>query len=128
MFPTLCALAGAELPKGVAFDGIDLSNTLRGTRVARRQRPLMWEYGRNAKFFNYPKSSDDRSPNLAIRDGNWKLLVNAEGEHTELYHLPADRGEAKNMAEVHPEIVARLQKALLDWRKSMPSITAAPSN
>jgi arylsulfatase A-like enzyme len=128
MFLTLCQIASAKLPSGVEFDGIDRSAALRGTRIAARERPLMWEYGRNAKFFGYPKLPEDRSPNLAIRDGDWKLLVNADGENAELYELPSDPGEAKNMAEAHPEIVSRLQKPLLDWRKSMPSIQAAPSN
>jgi arylsulfatase A-like enzyme len=128
MFPTLCQIAGAKLPTGVEFDGIDRSAALRGTRIAARERPLMWEYGRNAKFFGYPKLPVDRSPNLAIRDGDWKLLVNADGGNAELYHLRADPNEVKNMAEAHPEIVSRLQKPLLDWRKSMPSIQAAPSN
>ena len=102
MFPTLCHFAGAEFPSGVAFDGGRFADALRGIR-ARRDRPLMWEYGRNAKFFGYPKLPDDRSPNLAIRDGNWKLLVNADGENAELYDLATDPGEAKNVAEEHPD-------------------------
>ncbi len=93
------------------------------------RRPLMWEYGRNAKFFGYPKLPNDRSPNLAIRDGNWKLLVNADGENAELYDLATDPSEAKNVAKDHAAATARLQSAVLDWRKSMPSkLQAAPSN
>jgi arylsulfatase A-like enzyme len=123
MFPTLCHIAGAELPSRVAFDGIDLSTALRGARIASRERPLMWEYGRNEKFFGYPKQPDDRSPNLAIRDGNWKLLVNAGGENAELYDLSTDPGEAKNIAEDHPEVATRLRSDALKWRKSVPSRT-----
>jgi arylsulfatase A-like enzyme len=89
----------------------------------------MWEYGRNAKFFGYPKLPDDRSPSLAIRDGDWKLLVNADGENAELYNLATDPSEAKNVAEANPDVAARLKSEILKWRKSMPStIRAAPSN
>jgi len=124
MFPTLCQIAGAELPSGVAFDGIDLHDSLKGIRGP-RDRPLMWEYGRNAKFFGYPKLPDDRSPNLAIRDGHWKLLVNADGENVELYDLSADPSEANNVAADNPEIAARLKNDVLKWRKSMPSPSQA---
>lgn len=122
MFPTLCHIAGAKLPSGVSFDGCDLSDTWswRGTRVATRERPLMWEYGRNEKFFGYPRLPDDRSPNLAIRDGNWKLLVNADGENAELYDLSDDPGEMKNIAAANPEVTARLKNDVLKWRHSLP--------
>jgi arylsulfatase A-like enzyme len=128
MFPTLCHVAGAKLPSGVAFDGIDMSASLKGD-PGPRERPLMWEYGRNAKFFGYPKLPDDRSPNLAIRDGNWKLLVNADGENAELYDLATDPDEANNIAKEHAEVATRLKSEVLKWRKSMPStVKAAPSN
>lgn len=121
MFPTLCRIAGAEVPKGVAFDGVDRSAALKGQPIASRDKPLMWEYGRNEKFFGYPKLPGDRSPQLAIRDGRWKLLVNVNGEGTELYDLSdGTTDETTSVAAEHPEEVARLQKAVLDWRRSVP--------
>ena len=120
MFPTLCRIAGAKLPADVEFDGIDQSAALRGTPIASRDRPLMWEYGRNVKFFGYPKMPADRSPNLAIRDGHWKLLVNTDGEGAELYDLSTDPNESKNVVRDHPGEAARLQSAVLNWRRSMP--------
>jgi arylsulfatase A-like enzyme len=124
MFPTLCHIAGAELPTDVEFDGIDMSTSLRGI-LGPRERPLMWEYGRNAKFFGRPKLPDDRSPNLAIRDGDWKLLVSADGENTELYNLASDPSESKNVVEENPEVASRLKGDVLKWRKSMPSTVQA---
>ncbi|HEX3600217.1 MAG TPA: sulfatase-like hydrolase/transferase [Lacipirellulaceae bacterium] len=120
LFPTLCHLANVQLPQGVAFDGVDRSAALMGHALTSRERPLMWEYGRNENFFGYPKQPRDRSPQLAIRDGQWKLLVNADGEGAELYDLGTSSDESTNVATEHPEEAARLKKALLEWRHSMP--------
>jgi arylsulfatase A-like enzyme len=120
LFPTLCHVAGAELPSGVALDGVDRLAALKGEPLATRERPLMWEYGRNEKFFGYPKQPRDRSPQLAIRDGNWKLLVNRDGDGAELYDISADKDEMDNVAADHPEITARLTKTILSWRETLP--------
>jgi arylsulfatase A-like enzyme len=118
LFPTFASLAGAKLPEGVAFDGEDLSGALIGTPQT-RQRPLWWEYGRNDKSFAYPQGRD-RSPNLAIRDGNWKLLVNDTGAGAELYDVSTDPREATNVADKQPDIANRLKAIALELRKQMP--------
>jgi arylsulfatase A-like enzyme len=120
MLPTLCAIGSAKLPDGYAPDGQDMTAAFMGTPIGQRKMPLMWEYGRNEKFFAYPKIEKDRSPNLAIRDGKWKLLINADGKGAELYDLLVDPRESKNVAERNPEVTARLSKQVLEWRKSLP--------
>ena len=120
MLPTLCSIAGAAVPTDVKFDGSDRSAALKGQPLANRPLPLMWEYGRNEQFFGYPKQPRDRSPQLAIRDRDWKLLCNADGQGVELYDLSTDKEETKNVAADHDDVVTRLQQALLNWRRSMP--------
>lgn len=120
VLPTLCKLTGMELPKGEALDGVDRSAAIKGQPIVTRERPLMWEYGRNEKFFGYPRQPRDRSPQLAIRDGKWKLLVNANGEGAELYDLSSERDESTNVASEHPQEAARLKAAVIDWRHSLP--------
>ena len=119
LMPSLAALCGAKLPAGYAGDGEDMSAALRGETPA-RTRPLFWEYGRNDKSFAYPKDDTHRSPNVAVRDGDWKLLVNADGSRAELYDLAADPKEAKNLAASKPDVAKRLTDAALKWRKSLP--------
>lgn len=119
LLPTLCAVAGAALPKDAAFDGEDLSAALRGTSVTRR-RAIFWEYGRNEKSFAYPRIANDRSPNVAVRQGQWKLLVNADGSHAELYDIPVDRAEKDDVARQHPDVAKRLTDLALQWRRSLP--------
>ena len=116
-FPMFCKLAGVSLPKDAQFDGEDLSQAFLGIASV-RQHPVFWEYGRNSTF-GYPRRRD-RSPNVAVREGKWKALVNADGTGAELYDLEADRNETQNVADENPEIAKRLTEAALQWRKSLP--------
>ncbi len=118
LFPTLCRLSGASLPAGYEGDGEDMSPALLG-KSPRRTRPLFWEYGRNDRSFSYPRG-EDRSPNLAVLDGDWKLLVNDDGRGAELYNLADDPKEARNRVADEPVVAARLREAVLNWRKSQP--------
>jgi arylsulfatase A-like enzyme len=122
LLPSLAKLAGAKQPELlVPFDGRDMSAAFLGEPIATRNTPLYWEYGRNEEFFKFPAKQPDRSPTLALRDGPWKLLLNADGTGAELYDVVADRGETKNVATQQAQIVASLQEKLLAWRKSIPA-------
>ena len=55
-----------------------------------------------------------------MREGNWKLLVNADGTDRELYNLAADPKETTNLAEKEPAVADKLAAQALDWRKSLP--------
>jgi arylsulfatase A-like enzyme len=118
-FPTFCKLTETPLPGDFAFDGEDLTDSLFGKTVT-RQKPLFWEYGRNNFSFDHPRIARDRSPNVAMRDGKWKLLINADGSNLELYDLEADSNETKNVADANPDIAKRLSESALQWRKSLP--------
>ncbi|MEY2881273.1 MAG: hypothetical protein RLZZ15_3653 [Verrucomicrobiota bacterium] len=121
ILPTLAALAAAPLPAAAALDGEDRGAVLLGGNAPRRH-PLFWEYGRHPTAFAYP-AGRDRSPNLAVRDGPWKLLVNADstGADAELYNLLTDPAEANNLAAAQPDLARRLAAAALAWRKSLPT-------
>jgi arylsulfatase A-like enzyme len=118
LLPTLCALTGAALPAEVKLDGEDMSQAFLG-KLGQRHTALFWEYGRNTNAFSFPKPQD-RSPNLAVREGPWKLLVNADGTRTELYQLGLDPAETRNRAAEQPELTKRLSEELLAWRRAMP--------
>lgn len=117
--PTLAAICGAKLPNGYAPDGEDMTCAIRG-ELPPRTKPLFWEYGRNSTSFAYPKDPKHRSPNVAVRDGRWKLLVNADGSGAELYDLDKDAGEATDLAAKQPDVAKRLRENALAWRKSLP--------
>ncbi len=118
LLPTLCRLCAASLPADYQGDGEDMSSALLG-KSPRRTRPLFWEYGRNDRSFSYPRGND-RSPNLGVLDGDWKLLVDDDGRNPELYHLADDPTETKNRIADEPKVASRLRDAVLNWRKSLP--------
>jgi arylsulfatase A-like enzyme len=119
LLPTLAKICGANLPRGYRPDGEDMTTAIRGESPA-RTKPLFWEYGRNDKSFAFPKGEQHRSPNVAVRDGDWKLLVNADGSGAELYDLSKDANETRNLAPDNPEVAKRLAEKALAWRKSLP--------
>ncbi len=121
LLPTLCKLAGATIPVEVQarLDGEDLSEALSGANPL-RHRTLFWEYGRNTNSFAFPSAVGDRSPNLAVRDSGWKLLLNADGTGCQLYNLSGDPNERSDISAKHPEIVSRLSQEALKWRNSWP--------
>lgn len=114
LLPTLCAAANVTLPDDYRGDGENLLAAFQGTSVA-RTRPIFWEWRGN-------QTEPDWWPRLAVRDGDWKLLLTYDAKRVELHHLIHDRAEAseKNVAKEHPEIVARLSKLALDWKASLP--------
>ena len=116
-FPTLCALVGAKVPAGAQLDGFDVSAALKG-QVFERQQPIFWEYGRNDQFFKFP--ANDRSPNVAMRKGNWKLLINADGAGAQLYDVTTDLGESSDVAGQNAELVKTMSGEALRWRRSLP--------
>ncbi|MFC1596529.1 sulfatase-like hydrolase/transferase [Planctomycetota bacterium] len=125
LFATFAKLAGIETPD-VDFDGEDLSAALLGGSPA-RVKPIFWEYGRDETYLR-PADPPDRSPNLAIREGRWKLLVNADGSGAELYDFSEDTSETANVAPEHPEVARRLSEKVLGWRKSLPSLAKAEAS
>jgi len=116
--PSVLALAGVPVPEEARFDGLDMSRALIGQGMPGRERPVMW-----VRPPDRPGPNHDW-PDLAIREGDWKLLVFRDGKGAELYNIPDDPGEAKNLAAVQPDIVRRLADQVRQWDRSIPSKSA----
>ena len=108
LMPTIAALSGTTPPGDRKLDGYDLSELLSDP-----QHPSP----RN-EFYYWPNATL-----YAVRSGKWKLHI----QHTdpivywneteplpqpELYDLEADISEKYDLAEKHPQIVARLLKMI----------------
>jgi arylsulfatase A-like enzyme len=121
LFPTLAGLAGVEMKERIVGDGEDVSGVLFGKSFT-RNKPMFWEYGRNTNSFAFPGIAKNRSPNVALRDGSWKLLVNADGTGAELYDLARDPNETRDVSGENRDVVERLKNAALKWRASLPKL------
>ncbi|HUB33259.1 MAG TPA: sulfatase-like hydrolase/transferase, partial [Bryobacteraceae bacterium] len=113
-FPTLCEIAGVAAGK---TDGQSLVPLLGGRRMP--ERPLFW---------HYPHYSDQGGrPAGAVRHGEWKLIEFYEDGRLELFHLPGDPGERRNLARREPARVKSLHALLKDWRHSVGAAMPEPN-
>jgi arylsulfatase A-like enzyme len=127
LFPTLTQIAGVATPANAAFDGEVLSQALLGNQSQARSKPLFWNMNRGTENRHSNPNSTGAGANgqevLGIRNGNWKLLINAQGTAPELYDLATDIGESTNRATHNPSVVNLLSQQALLIRYSTPSRT-----
>jgi N-acetylgalactosamine-6-sulfatase len=104
--PTLCAIVGIkQLPE--QLDGEDISDIWLGAE-RERSKPLYWRV-----------SSSRAAP--AMRDAQWKLHLGSRRDaEVELYNLSDDPAESRNVAEQHPDVVARMTAKLEAWVAELP--------
>ncbi|MDR2956369.1 MAG: sulfatase-like hydrolase/transferase [Prevotella sp.] len=121
MFVSICSIANAPLPNSM-FDGEDMSKAILGKEV-KREKGIFWEYRRNNDgAFPKPGNEKDRSPNLSMREGDWKLLINYDNSDVMLFNLKNDIYEKNNIAEKYPKITKRLKEKVIKWRSSLPKL------
>ncbi|MEE2681100.1 MAG: arylsulfatase [Planctomycetota bacterium] len=105
LFPTTLGLVGIEPPDGL--DGIDFAPTLLGRGTQSDRDWLYWEY-------------HSRRGMQAVRMGQWKgLRLEAHGNPEapiELYDLATDPNETTDVAAEHPDVVARINRIMIEAR------------
>jgi uncharacterized sulfatase len=116
LVPTLLKVTGVQPPPDVEYDGEALPGVLVGESKASRSRPLFFRRppDRNTSY------GERNLPDLAVRDGRWKLLCEYDGSCPQLYDLANDRGETANIAADRPDVVKRLAASVIAWHKEMP--------
>ena len=115
LVPSLLAITQTDPPANVTFDGESIPQTILGEGGSRKA-PIFFRRPPDRDAFY----GDNDLPDLAVRDGNWKLLCEYDGSEPELYDLATDRGEQINVATQHPDVVHKLSQAVVAWHKSMP--------
>ncbi len=116
LVPSLLAIAKIQTPAGVSFDGVEAGDVLLGKADKNRPQPLYWR-----RPPDRPGPPGEPFPDLAVRQGPWKLLVQFDGSRPQLYHIERDPIEKENLAEQHPEITARLRQDVLAWHQRIQS-------
>lgn len=120
--PTVCAIAGLQVPQDRTIDGASWLPVLEGRRVE-RQTPLYWHFNRATG-----------APKVAMRVGDWKVLATLDKapadrnnditEQTErdfkeaalkdfmLFNLSTDIGEKTDLADMEPARFAEMRELL----------------
>jgi uncharacterized sulfatase len=111
--PSILRIAGGQKAKGIKYDGSDMSRILLGFEQVKRKKPIMWQRPSGVK--NFDKNADN--PDLAIRDGDYKLLINIDGTNPALYDVAKDESESRNLVNQYPDLANRLKKKALKWYK-----------
>lgn len=112
--PTVLALTGVQKPADVKYDGLDMHAAFLGEAEPTRPQPAMW-----VRPPDRPGPAKRPLPDLAIRDGNWKLLVARDGSRAELFDIKADPFEKNNLADQHADLVQKMTKQVVDWDKAV---------
>ncbi len=111
LFATLSEITGAPLPADTTIDSISLVETILKGKPTKRD---IFAYYRRANL-------------EAVRKGDWKLHFcrtddvpgGADDEGSpKLYNLRDDVGEANDVYDKHPEIVARIEEAAEEFRRA----------
>jgi arylsulfatase A-like enzyme len=124
LFPSLCKLLDIAYPDDL--DGKDKSQAFLGTPL-REIQPIFWEYGSCQGGSILPGNPDFISPELAIREGEWKLLINFDSTNVQLYNLKNDPGETMNLMEAETERTREMIAKVLNWRRTLP-VSFPPQN
>jgi arylsulfatase A len=102
LLPTMAAISGTAIPDNLKLDGINLLPHLIENKEP-APRPLFWSHNNQ----------------LAIREGDFKLITNKSFSETSLYNLRVDLGEENKIAAQHPDLVQKLLKILKAWQKDV---------
>jgi arylsulfatase A-like enzyme len=104
IFPTCVAAAGAQLPQGRIYDGVNLMPYLNQQHDGVPHDVLYWKADHVC----------------TIRKGDYKLIWSTRDKWTELYNIREDRSERNNLKDKMPEKVSELQKVFEGWNATLP--------
>ena len=138
LYPTLCGIAGVPTPKSQVLDGKSLlplfDQKTNNFDIDGVPRSLYWHFPAYLNSYGQGHSAEQQDvlfrsrPCSIVRRGPWKLMQFFETGNLELYNLPNDIGEANNVAEQNPQVVAELLNDLQSWQAQVKAAIPAKPN
>lgn len=108
VFPTLAEWMNLTVDPAVPLDGESLWPLIDGGDFERQQ----------AFYWSIPTPD---GMEFALREGDWKLIVDTQGEPRFLFDLASDWYELNNLVETKPEVLERLQQLYTSRRAAVES-------
>jgi uncharacterized sulfatase len=124
---TKAVVAGIDLPlifmevtdakpdKNVQYDGENMLDAISGKAQKIRSKPIFW-----IRPPDRPGYNGDNDPDLAIRKGDYKLLMDFDGSNVQLYNLEKDISESDNLATKDAKKAKELKSDLQNWFENYP--------
>jgi len=109
--PTAAEIGGAPAPAGI--DGISMLPAILG-KPQKQHEYLYWEF-------------HEGGFKQAVRMGNWKAVRLDPKLPIELYDLETDIGEQNNVADKHPDVVAKIDAILKTARTDSAEFPVRPA-
>ncbi len=111
-YPSILEMCGLPLRPKNHMDGESFVRALRGETI-NIDRPFFWH-----ETASRPSQTGDHA-NSVIRIGDMKLHHFLEDNHLELYNLENDPYEQHNLAKDMPDLAAKLDRQLLEWKEEV---------
>eukprot|EP00051_Salpingoeca_urceolata_P032500 m.497529 g.497529 ORF g.497529 m.497529 type:complete len:575 (-) comp51410_c0_seq1:198-1922(-) len=118
LFPTFLDAAGVPGDRWPKLDGDSFLSVIKNHKNKPKRRDV---------FFHFPvylhgKGEEGMAPHRTtprsvIMTGSFKLIVDYEDCHLELYNVDIDLSEKEDLAEKFPAMVNRMQSRLAAWRE-----------
>ncbi|TNV19778.1 arylsulfatase [Buttiauxella sp. B2] len=110
ILPTLASMLNFTLPTDRIIDGQSIKPILAGQTIT-RTKPLIWA-------IDMPYQ-DDPVDMWAIREGDWKMIIDRNGKPKYLYNMKNDIGEVNNLLGKQSDVEKKL---LIDFEEYKNSI------
>lgn len=103
LLPTILAATGTAIDDSAKLDGVNLLPHITGEKTEAPHKSLYWRFGEQ----------------IALRQGDWKLLKVRGDAKPRLYNLKEDIGEKHDLAAENAELVSRLQDEWDAWNATL---------
>ena len=110
LLPTMAELLEFQVPGDRVLDGQSITATFDGNSVERK-KPLFWT-------IDMP-DQDDPVNEWAIRDGDWKMILDRNERPKYLFNIPEDPYEMYNLLDKQTEKAQSLQKQFMSYKNSI---------
>jgi arylsulfatase A-like enzyme len=112
---TFRAIAGLSIDKTIPFDGVNMIDAISGKSSPERKKSLYW-----IRPPDRPGYDGKNAPDLAIRKGDYKLLMDFDYSNLQLFNITTDEAETTNLVKEFPQVAEDLKKDLVNWYEFYP--------